>query len=380
MAHRLLSRALIPAGVAAALALAVMPAAQAASAPGWRIVKVIGVKAGLSEMTSLAATGPANAWAGGNTCPASCGVQTPAVEHWNGKSWKAFALSVPDTAGSASNPVVASSSATNTWIFVLNSAGTQYAEHWNGSQATVTSFPAGPVISAAAVLGRNNAWAFGSEGLGSGGPVTPYAAHYNGTTWTQVSLPVIPAGASAVSASAIWVYGQLPGTSPAVYAVSRWNGQKWITRKLPNLHLGTGYFLVPGNIVALRAHDVWVDGTLGKGMGVGDGVVLLNWNGSKWTRVKTRYPTSQFDSDLTQDGHGGIWVSGYSSAAQGYAGPYLYHYNGGHWTRQLVPTTKGDKPQMGGLTWIRGTRSVWGAGMLLPGDGTSQGDLLKYGT
>jgi hypothetical protein len=375
-----MSRAFISVGVAAALAMTVMPAAQAASPPGWRIVKVIGVKAGLSEMTNLAASGAASAWAGGNTCPASCGTQAPAVEHWNGKSWKAFALSVPDTAGSPANPVVASSSATNTWIFVVNNAGVQYAEHWNGSRATVTSFPAGPTISAAAVLGRNNAWAFGSEGLGSGGPVTPYAAHYNGKTWTQVSLPVIPTGASAVSASDIWVYGQLPGTSPAVYAVSRWNGHKWITRKLPNLHLGAGYFLVPGNIVALNADDVWVDGTLGKGMGVGDGVVLLNWNGSKWTRVKTRYPTSQFDTDLTQDGHGGIWVSGYSSAAEGYAGPYLYHYNGGHWTRQLAPTTKGDKPQMGGLTWIPGTRSVWGAGMVLPGDGTSQGVLLKYGS
>jgi hypothetical protein len=77
----------------------------------------------------------------------------------------------------------------------------------------------------------------------------------------------------------------------------------------------------------------------------GDGVVLLNWNGSKWTSVKTRYPTSQFDSDLTQDGHGSLWVSGYSSMAEGYAGPYLYHYSDGNWTRQLVPTTKGDRPR-----------------------------------
>jgi hypothetical protein len=50
------------------------------------------------------------------------------------------------------------------------------------------------------------------------------------------------------------------------------------------------------------------------------------------------------------------------------------------WTRQLVPTTKGDKPQMGGLTWIPGTRSAWGAGELFPGDGTSQGMLLKDGS
>src|ERR1700728_1266433 len=154
MTHRLVSRALISVGVAGGLGTAVLPAAQAASAPGWRIVKVIGVKAGLSEMTNLAASGAANAWAGGNTCPASCGVQSPAVEHWNGKSWKAFALSVPDTAGSPSNPVVASSSATNTWIFVVNNAGVQYAEHWNGSHATVTSFPSGPTITAAAVLGQ----------------------------------------------------------------------------------------------------------------------------------------------------------------------------------------------------------------------------------
>jgi len=195
---------------------------------------------------------------------------------------------------------------------VLNSfSDVEYALYWNGARAKVTQFPAKTSISAAATFSRSDAWAFGTHGA-PGNPVTPYAAHYNGKTWAPVSLPVLPAGVSALSATDIWVYGQLPATSPAAYAVSRWNGHKWTTTRLPDLHLGTGFFLVPGNIGALRANDVWVDGTLGKGMGIGDGVVLLNWNGSKWTRVRTRFPTSQFYSDLTPDGHGGIWVSGYS--------------------------------------------------------------------
>jgi hypothetical protein len=380
MAYRLIWRALIPVAVALGLAVAVVPAVQASSTPGWRIVKIIGVKAGVSEMTDVAASGASNAWAGGSTCPASCGIQTPAVQHWNGTSWKPFTLSVPDLAGSPASPVVATSSPTNTWMFVVNNADAQYAEQWNGTQSAVTTFPEGTAISAAAVLSSSDAWAFGTQTTGTA--ITSYAAQYNGTTWTQVSLPVIPAGVSAISASDIWVYGTLPATasSSPTYAVARWTGHAWYTRDLPNLHLATGYFLVPGNIAALSPDDVWVDGTLGKGMGVGDGVVLLNWNGSKWTSVKTGYPTSQFDSDLTQDGHGGLWVSGYSSMAEGYAGPYLYHYSDGNWTRQLAPTTKGDKPQMGGLSEIPGTRSVWGAGELLPGDGTSQGVLLKYGS
>jgi hypothetical protein len=215
---------------------------------------------------------------------------------------------------------------------VLNSfSNVEYALYWNGARAKVTKFPAETSISAAVTLSRSDAWAFGTHGALGSSPA-PYAAHYNGRTWARVSLPVLPSGVSAVSATDIWVYGQLPTTSQAAYAVSRWNGRTWTTTRLPNLDLGTGFFLVPGNIAALRANDVWVDGTLGKGMGVGDGVVLLNWNGSTWTRVKTRFPTSEYNSDMTQDGHGGIWVSGYSSMAQGYAGPYLYHYNNGSWT------------------------------------------------
>jgi hypothetical protein len=236
---------------------------------------------------------------------------------------------------------------------VLNNSAVEYALHWNGVRAKVTKFPAETSVSAAATFSRSDAWAFGTHNKPGTG-LTPFAAHYNGKTWAPVSLPVVPVGVSALSATDIWVYGQLPASSPAAFALSRWNGRRWTTTRLPNLHLGTGFFLVPGNVAALTAKDVWVDGTLGKGMGVGDGVVLLNWNGSKWTRVKTRFPTSEYNSDMTQDGHGGIWVSGFSSMAQGFAGPYLYHYNDGAWMRQLAPTTKGDKPQMEGLTWIPG--------------------------
>jgi hypothetical protein len=134
----------------------------------------------------------------------------------------------------------------------------------------------------------------------------------------------------------------------------------------------------PGSVLALSQHDVWVDGTLGKGMGIGNGVVLLNWNGKKWATVTPRYALSQFDADMTADGSGGFWVSGYSSRAQKYAGPYIYHYLAGHWTRVLAPTVERGGAQVFDLAWIPGTHSVWGGAELL-NDGGSQAVIYKYG-
>jgi len=379
MAHRLLPRAAACFAFAAGLvALGILPA-QAAST-GWRIVKVVGVTGGQSQFTDVAASGNANAWAGGLLCGNPCSGQTATVERWNGHSWTSFALPSALSVG-PSGAVVATASATDTWIFAENASSRWYGVHVTAGHETQSAFPANVTISSAAVFSPTNAWAFGTSGY-SDPPLAPYAAHYDGHGWKQVKLPVQPTGVSALASNDLWIYGTTAATlnkGPAAFAAARWTGSAWHTVKLPNLHLASGAFMQPDSILALGQHNVWVDGTLGKGMGIGNGVELLHWNGAKWATVTPRYSLSQFDADLTADGNGGFWVSGYSSRAQSYKGPYLYHYAAGHWSRVLAPTVDGGGAQFGDLAWIPGTRSVWGGAELL-NDGGSQGVIYKYGS
>lgn len=125
---------------------------------------------------------------------------------------------------------------------------------------------------------------------------------------------------------------------------------------------------------------MWADAYLSQGMGIANGTVLLHWNGRAWSRISVPYPTSQ-PGPLTQDGHGGVWLSGYGTASTNFRA-YLYHDNGGHWSRVAVPAAASSTTQLSALSAIPGGHSVWAAGESLPNpnpSGTSQGVILKYG-
>jgi hypothetical protein len=65
---------------------------------------------------------------------------------------------------------------------------------------------------------------------------------------------------------------------------------------------------------------------------------------------------------VAQDGHGGVWLSLADISNPADMKSYLLHYLNGRWTRVPVPTTSGYEV-VGPVTlsWIPGTRSLWGA-------------------
>jgi hypothetical protein len=355
------------------------PGAASAAKPSWRIVKVVGVSGGLSQFVNVSAPAKDNAWVGGFTCGSPCSTQIAAIYHWDGHSWRPRPVP-PALVNSPSAPVVSGSSASNVWIFAYGASNREYAAHVVKGRITMTELPAMVNIISAPVFSATNAWAFGVS-TAVEPPAGQYGAHFNGQRWKKVTLPLAPSGVSALTSRNIWVYGEALNPvagRPTAFLMARWTGHGWRKVALPKLHLGTGYFMNPNGIVALSPHNVWVTGTLGKDQGIGDGVVLLHWNGKKWTRVSPRYSLSAFDTDIIADGAGGFWVTGYASRAQHYKGPYLLHYLHGHWSRQLAPTKSGGGAQFGGLALIPGTTQLWGAAELLNGTG-SQGVIYKYG-
>ncbi|HEY1822621.1 MAG TPA: hypothetical protein VGG83_22070 [Trebonia sp.] len=376
--------ALTALGVVGAVAAA--GSAQGATTPPWRVWHVFPWS---SEITAVAATGAGNAWAGGDQCTSSGGCSNGSllVEHWNGRTWQP--MKPPGGLGGAAPgqfaSALAASSPTNVWVMADSTRGAgdlTVAQHWNGKAwATPTAFPEWAQISAAVTTSDRNAWAFGQL-VTTGGS---YVVHYNGAKWSQVSFPIDTQGASAVSAGDIWtvgswVLGKEPkGASP--FAVEHWTGSAWHTVPVPALKLPKGTQGVqPESVVAENANDVWAAAYLTEGRGVGNGIVLLHWNGKKFAQV-TVPSTVTGPFFLSGDGSGGIWLSA-TRVVKDKFGTYLYRYSDGHWTQVTAPTQLKHTTQLNAITLIPGTHSVWATGEQFSptiDPGQSQGLILKYG-
>jgi hypothetical protein len=285
--------------------------------------------------------------------------------------------------------VVATSSASNTWIFGSGAfpSNTGYGVHVTDSGVTETALPAvgGISFNGAAVFAPNDAWAFGVTGDFFNAIFSAYAAHYDGQTWTQMPTPpVVPDSVSALSGDNLWILGQTSFTT-AGFAMAHWTGSDWQTVPIPDasgLKLPAGTFFNPLSILADSPTNVWVtagvDGPCPP-CGFGSGVLLLHWNGNGWHSVDVPASISTFDTALASDGQGGLWVSGFpvNSATED-----LFHFLNDHWSEQPEPTQDGLQSQIGSLAWVPGSTSLWGAATLFnfmpDGTETSQGAIDQY--
>lgn len=122
--------------------------------------------------------------------------------------------------------------------------------------------------------------------------------------------------------------------------------------------------------------SVWA--TIGTETKAGLGpLVLLHWNGSRWSKVTGKLPKASLAGAIAADGNGGVWLAAVSRAT---AVPVILHFSRGKWSTSKVPTFDGKVVGIQELTLIPGTRSVIGTG-IIPGlgestDGTA---VIKFG-
>ena len=346
-----------------------VPAALAAPSPGWRIVKIL-KHCGNDSMEAVTATGPRDAWALGEPYGSGpgCGAD---VEHWDGASWRR----VPVPRGMVMGPVslppapVAASSATDAWIFPtplasLPMSAYNYALRWDGTAWRKSAFPAHLTVTSAAALGPADVWAFGGIDHADG-TVVPYAARYDGHSWRKAVVPVAPLGISALSAHDMWAVGPTPATAAKplrwqVFLAAHWTGRRWRTMTVPAIkgRKATGS-LASGQVAAVGPDDIWwaYQVTTGEPSRTG----LLRWYRGHWHTITLPTAIAGIDA-MTQDGHGGVWLLADAGRAFYNLAQYLYHYNHGQWTRQLVPSPRGYNTTLFGMAWIPRTTSVWAAG------------------
>jgi hypothetical protein len=351
-------RTFIAAAVAGLLTIAVTAAtaANAASAPPvaaphWHVVKTVKTDF-TGGFTAVVATGKTTGWAFDGFDPKG----GPTAWKRTGNTWVKVAFP-----GKSTEEVVTAgaSSPSDVWAFTQILGAGSRVLHWNGHKWSVLkTFPR--QINGATVVAANDVWVFGELGFSFSPALGVW--HYNGHAWSQVSTSI--QGGSALSATDAWGFN---GTS-----VEHWNGHKWtatsvktlLPAKLPS---GLNDPAVAG-VLAMSDKNVYAVGN-GNAEDEGGPLVVLHYNGSKWSRVS---PVTGFGSgpaeQFSSDGSGGLWLPMLGSEG---GTSFLVHFTGGKLIKATLPVSApkitidatgripGTTEQLaGGFTHASGNRGV----------------------
>ena len=376
MRIRLIARPLslaVPVVSIAAVLSAGLTAAQAAPSAkaGWRVIKTIGPNN--TDLTSIVAFRHGVApWLGG-------AAPSPGFQFYAAVQRLASGVKPPTALtaqlGTGVNGLSATSP-TTVWASLegvlrgqvdrLTSGGWHAYSFAIGSDDILMA----PVVT----TGPKSTWAL-DEDFTTG---ISYGYHFNGSKWRRQVIPASPDAngtvgyVSASSGRNIWALTFVKNK----WASLRYNGSKWQVISLPRKLAPAGTTLGGRQILALSAKNVWATiGTVTK-TGLGP-VVLLHWNGSRWSKVTGKLPADSLAGPIASDGNGGIWLA---AARRATAVPVILHFARGRWSTFKDPTFKGKAVGIAELTLIPGTRSVIGTA-IIPGlgestDGTA---VLKYG-
>jgi hypothetical protein len=353
----------IAAGIAGLLAVGAATAASASAgqhavaAPRWRIVEK--VKTGV-EFTAVVATGRTSGWAF-DGLPSGGGESA-----WErtGNTWKK--MSFPGESGE----YVAAAGATSpsdVWAFANNIFGTgSRVLRWTGSKwAQEKKF--GGNIWGASVLGSGDVWVFGQV-AGVFGESAIGVWHYNGHTWKQFGKNI--AGGSVLSDHDVWGF--------TTTSVEHWNGRKWTATSVKSLLPAKQLLNSPELVGILAVSDsrVYAIGSANS-QDEGGPVVVLYYNGHKWTRVaQGEFGYGPDFQQISYDGSGGLWLP--MNGPEG-GTSYLVHYAAGKLTKAAVPVNPATLT-ITSVARIPGTSEQLAGGYTHPTDNrtATSGVLLEY--
>ena len=164
-----------------------------------------------SRLLDVAATGPNDVWAVGDTTENGPQQLDPRVEHFDGSTWSL--VTVPAIGRAIAVTAVAPGDA---WIL-----GTELLLHWHN--ANWTTFPGLPFFNHITSTAPNDVWASASAVTGPEAGVW----HWDGVSWTHVHAfpgPPAPAihGISAHAPDDVWLIAR-EETSPVEYSFYRYS-------------------------------------------------------------------------------------------------------------------------------------------------------------
>jgi hypothetical protein len=252
----------------------------------WRIVPTPNPNPGNNYLDDVAALGPNDAWAVGDS--GTTASPRSILLHWDGTAWTPGTLPPLHEDGSGLYSIAAL--APND-IWVVGFAGNNVFSsgivlHYDGSQWGVYktfALARASIFHGVAARSANDVWAVGAR-LNDQGLAREFLARWDGTAWTQVEeheeqgVVSSPAWdvALAPSTGEVWIVG---GTSQPVILH---RGPNWWTRTGTDLRVADRNYLRAA--VATSNTDVWAVG-YGESPNVLRPLIVRTTNGTDWTSL-----------------------------------------------------------------------------------------------
>jgi hypothetical protein len=309
------------------------------------------------ELTGIAAGPGGTAFAVGTDSSTSL---VPLSMKWNGKSWQKVTVSAPSW--SALNTVAFAPGGT-AWAAGTTglSRESTLILRWNGKAWTRVASPGTGTVIGLGFTASANGWAVGSNGAKT------LILHWNGKTWSSspaavAAAPPPPtrfstagglAGVAAASASSAWAVGHAGTGSPKVLML-HWNGSKWSRVTSPRVLTGPGELAA---ITVVSAKDAWAVGYTGTFTTTASTrTLLLHWNGTAWSQVTRPAPVAGALSGVTATASRG-WAVGYVPNGHNFPNSLALRLSGATWSRASI---SGGIELVGAA--ITGTNAAWAVG------------------
>jgi len=266
----------------------------------WQIISSPNGTKQVNELHGVSAVSDSDVWAVGVSYNTERTLSTSLIEHWNGTQWTVVPSPNPSSTLNVLNAVAAVST-NDVWAVGIAPIGSNpiLIIHWNGSVWSVVPNPTSSMplnnLAALAVVSANDVWAVGTGLIGDEDATA--TLHWNGTAWSVIPSPNVGpevdntlAGVTAVASNDVWAVGTQQPTSltDPHTLILHWNGSAWSIVKSPN-DGGSGVSNHLLAAAAVSASDVWAVGSSGFG------TLSEHWNGSRWSVVQT--PNSANGSD-----------------------------------------------------------------------------------
>ncbi|GCE15246.1 hypothetical protein [Tengunoibacter tsumagoiensis] len=269
---------------------------------------------GDSELHSISAYSPSEAYAVGTSSVPHSSDTLPIVLHWNGSKWTFVSdFVVPDHTELGA---VTEISPSDVWVLgtkvVSQHVYQETLTHWNGKKWNQFAAPSSAVsrFTTISAYSSTDIWAVGGHQV----------EHWNGQKWMIVSAAIPPnaalysfEGISSHNSSDVWIVGsyETGDYGPAFSFSEHWDGVQWKLQSTPTSNNDLM------RVKAIATNDVWA---------VGNNQVL-RWHGQKWTLV---YTATDDLSLLSVDAHSSqdVWCVGRTHSGQ----PFLLHWNGKTWS------------------------------------------------
>jgi hypothetical protein len=179
---------------------------------------------------------------------------------------------------------------------------------------------------------------------------TAQAAH---TTGQASAIPVfsgVLGGVSATSPTDAWAVGdQCPTCNNSSTVILHWNGAHWskVASPDPGPMLNTLHA-----VAAVSPSDAWAVGSFGNSTCSTAATVILHWNGTAWSQVKS--PNSgacNFLSGISTISANNAWAVGQSCTfAVNHCHSLIVHWNGTAWSRVASPNAGTGNVSLSGVS------------------------------